>query len=113
MMVSARFGVLTDEFHHWWCALKSPTMIVLSGRGIWWIHRSIVRSSLSGVCDFSLYRLIRRVAGVEGVERVRHWASGSLARSFLGVRAMCAAVLDRKVATRGLMCAGDGGRMDV
>ena len=77
------------------------------------MHRSIVRSSLSGDWDFSLYRLIRRVGGVEGVESVRHWASGSLVMSFLGVREMCAAVLDRKAATRGLMCAGDGGRMDV
>jgi hypothetical protein len=48
------FGVLMLEFHHWWCALKSPTMIALSGRGYLAMHRSIVRSSLSGACDFSL-----------------------------------------------------------
>ena len=54
-----------------------------------------------------------RVEGVEGVVSVRHWTSGSEVISFLGVREMWVAVLERKVATRGLSCAVDGGRIDV
>ena len=33
--------------------------------------------------------------------------------SFLGVREIWVAVLERKVATHGLSCAGDGGRIEV
>ena len=50
---------------------------------------------------------------MQGVVSVRHWMSGSLVRSFLGVREMWVAVLDRKATTRGLRCAGDGGRIEV
>ena len=50
------------------------------------------------------------IGGPELTESVRNWTSGSLVRSFLGVREMCF-VLDRKVATRGLSC--DDGRMEV
>ena len=57
--------------------------------------------------------LIRRVEGVKGVVCVRHWTSGSEVMSFLGVREMCVAVLERKAATRGLSCAGDGGSIQV
>ena len=57
--------------------------------------------------------LMRRVEGVEGVVSVRHWVSGSQVMSFLGVREMWVAVLERKAATRGLSCAGDGGRKEV
>jgi hypothetical protein len=39
--------------------------------------------------------------GGRWVERVRHCTSGSLVISLLGVREMCAAVLDKKAATRG------------
>ena len=56
---------------------------------------------------------MRRVEGVEGVVSVRHWTSGSEVISFLGGREMWVAVLERKVATRGLCCAVDGGRIDV
>ena len=48
-----------------------------------------------------------------GVVSVRHWTSGSEVMSFLGVREMWVAVLERKVATCGLSCAGDGGRIEV
>ena len=57
--------------------------------------------------------LMRRVEDVEGVVSVRHWTSGSEVISFLGVRKMWVAVLERKAATRRLSCAGDWGRIDV
>ena len=57
--------------------------------------------------------LMRRVEGEEGVVSVRHWTSGSEVISFLGVREMWVAVLERKAATRGLSCVGDCGRIDV
>ena len=50
---------------------------------------------------------------MEGVVNVRHWTSGSEVMSFLGVREMWVAVLERKVARRSLSCAGDGGRIEV
>ena len=50
---------------------------------------------------------------MEGVVSVRHWTSGSEVMSFLGVREMWVAVLEMKVAMRGLSCAGDGGRIEV
>ena len=50
---------------------------------------------------------------MEGVVSVRHWVSGSQVMSFLGVREMWVAVLERKAATRGLCCAGHGGRIEV
>ena len=50
---------------------------------------------------------------MEGVVSDRHWTSGSKVMSFLGVREMWVAVLERKVATCGLSCAGDGGRIEV
>ena len=49
---------------------------------------------------------------MEGVISVRHWLSGSTVMSFLGVREMWVAVLERKAATRGLSCAGDVGRTE-
>ena len=52
--------------------------------------------------------LMRRVEGVEVVVSVRHWTSGSEVISFLGVREMWVAVLERKAANRGLSCAGIG-----
>ena len=56
---------------------------------------------------------MRRVEGEEGVVSVRHWTSGSEVISFLGVREIWVAVLERKAATRGLSYAGDWGRIDV
>ena len=50
---------------------------------------------------------------MEGVVSVRHWTSGSEVISFLGVREMWVAVLERKAATRGLSCVGHGGRIEV
>ena len=50
---------------------------------------------------------------MEGVVSVRQWTSGSKVMSFLGVREMWVAVLERKVATRTLSCAGDGGKIEV
>ena len=50
---------------------------------------------------------------MDGVVSVRHWTSGSEVMSFLVVREMWVAVLERKVATRGLCCAGYGGRIEV
>ena len=50
---------------------------------------------------------------MEGVVSVRHWTSGSEVMSFLGVREMWVAVLERKVATCGLSSAGDGGSIEV
>ena len=50
---------------------------------------------------------------MEGVVSVRHWTSGSEVISFLGVREMWVAVLERKVATCGLSCAGDWRRIDL
>ena len=55
--------------------------------------------------------LMRRVEGVDGVVSVRHWTSGSEVMSFLVVREMWVAVLERKAATRGLCCARHGGRI--
>ena len=51
--------------------------------------------------------LMRRVEGVDGVVSVRHWTSGSEVMSFLVVREMWVAVLERKAASRSLSCAGD------
>ena len=56
---------------------------------------------------------MRNVDGVEGVVSVIYWTSGSEVMSFLGVREMWVAVLERKVATHGLSCARDGGRIEV
>ena len=50
---------------------------------------------------------------MEGVVSVRHWVSGSEVMSYLGVREMWVAVLERKAATSGLSCAGEGGRKEV
>ena len=50
---------------------------------------------------------------MDGVVSVRHWTSGSEVMSFLVVREMCVAVLERKAATRGLSCSGHGGRIEV
>ena len=50
---------------------------------------------------------------MEGMVRVRHWTSGSEIMSFLGVREMWVAVLEWQVATGGLSCAGDGGKIEV
>ena len=50
---------------------------------------------------------------MDGVVSVRHWTSGSEVMSFLVVREMWVAVLERKAATRGLTCAGNWGRIDV
>ena len=50
---------------------------------------------------------------MEEVLCVRHWTSGSEVMSFQGVREMWVAVLESKAATRGLSCAGDGGRIEV
>ena len=56
---------------------------------------------------------MRRVEGVEGVVSVRHWTSGSEVISFLRVREMWVAVLERKAATHDLSCAGDWRKIDV
>ena len=50
---------------------------------------------------------------MDGVVSVRHWTSGSEVMSFLVVREMWVAVLERKAATRSLCCAGHGGRIEV
>ena len=50
---------------------------------------------------------------MDGVVSVRHWTSGCEVMLFLVVREMWVAVLERKAATRGLSCAGDGGRIEV
>ena len=50
---------------------------------------------------------------MDGVVIDRYWTSGSEVMSFLVVREMWVAVLERKVATRGLSCAGHGGRIEV
>ena len=50
---------------------------------------------------------------MDGVVSIRHWISGSEVMSFLVVREMWVAVLERKAATRGLCCAGHGGRIEV
>ena len=50
---------------------------------------------------------------MDGVASVRHWTSGSEVMLFLVVREMWVAVLERKAATRGLSCAGHGGRIEV
>ena len=50
---------------------------------------------------------------MDGVVSVRNWTSGSEVMSFLVVREMWVAVLERKVATPGLCCAGHGGRIEV
>ena len=50
---------------------------------------------------------------MDGVVSVRHWSSGSEVMSFLVVRELWVAVLERKAATRGLSCAGHGGRIEV
>ena len=50
---------------------------------------------------------------MEEVVSIRHWTSGSGVISFLGVREMWVAVLERKTATRGLSCTGDWDRIDV
>ena len=56
---------------------------------------------------------MRRVEGVEGVVSIGHWTSGYRVMSFLRVREMWVAVLERKVARCSLSCAGDGGRIEV
>ena len=50
---------------------------------------------------------------MDGVVSVRHWTSGSEVMSFLVVREMWVAVLERKAATCGLCCAGHCGRIKV
>ena len=50
---------------------------------------------------------------MEGEVSVRHWSSGSEVMSFLGVREIWVAVMEKKAATCGLSCAGDGGRIEV
>ena len=50
---------------------------------------------------------------MEGEVSVRHWTSRSEVISFLGVREVWVADLERKAATRGLSCAEDGERIEV
>ena len=56
---------------------------------------------------------MRRVEGVEGVVSIGHRISRSELISFLGVREMWVAVLEREAPTSRLSCAGDGGRIEV
>ena len=85
--------------------------MAFSVSGMLAMHRSIDLSFWFAVWDHLLSMFRRSVGGVDWVVRVRHWPSGSLVISDLGVRETCVAFLDKNVATRGRRCGGVGGRM--
>jgi hypothetical protein len=96
------------EFHHEWCTLKSPQIIVLCDNWIAVKHLSMVHWSLLICCDFSLYMFSNSILEISFAEMLSICKSEFFDKSDLDVHTRSCLVLKTKIMILSLISRFDG-----